>query len=150
MWIAAYSILVPIQKSPIKSGIKTCYYGCMILHLKFKKAPSNRGLRPLSTLRFTLNIRIQKSPIKSGIKTRFSICSCGSLLQFKKAPSNRGLRLRKPTCIVVCLKFKKAPSNRGLRRKQVQLTQHCFKIQKSPIKSGIKTLARLCTAPLPF
>ena len=35
-----------IQKSPIKSGIKTYQSGCFSGNSQFKKAPSNRGLRP--------------------------------------------------------------------------------------------------------
>ena len=36
---------------------------------EFKKAPSNRGLRPIAIIAIGNLNTIQKSPIKSGIKT---------------------------------------------------------------------------------
>ena len=39
------------------------------MRMKFKKAPSNRGLRLRTVDDLVLNTKIQKSPIKSGIKT---------------------------------------------------------------------------------
>ena len=86
-----------IQKSPIKSGIKTrhCFtiqrirfqfkkapsnrglrqtqIADMQVFFEFKKAPSNRGLRRSAAISYGLNLPIQKSPIKSGIKTLFNI-----------------------------------------------------------------------------
>ena len=57
---------------------------------KFKKAPSNRGLRRHVGAGGG-DFAIQKSPIKSGIKT-VGLCVVIRNFEFKKAPSNRGLR----------------------------------------------------------
>jgi hypothetical protein len=76
--------------------------------MKFKKAPSNRGLRRTYCAADEAELKIQKSPIKSGIKTPITEPD-----EYADAPSssNRGLSPHR----VNALKFKKAPSNRGLR-----------------------------------
>ena len=83
---------------------------------KFKKAPSNRGLRHEVLFVKYAVVPIQKSPIKSGIKTL--VKSLRELLyQIQKSPIKSGIK----TVLVLpqfafLWKFKKAPSNRGLRR----------------------------------
>ena len=52
--------------------------------MQFKKAPSNRGLRPLIKKAFAASSSIQKSPIKSGIKTCSYTSSTLSALNSKK------------------------------------------------------------------
>ena len=107
-----------IQKSPIKSGIKTLRQVMPYQTVQFKKAPSNRGLRRV-VADFRVVAEIQKSPIKSGIKTvvhSFSV----SHNQIQKSPIKSGIKTkqRPPACIL-------------------------YAIQKSPIKSGIKTVTVL-------
>ena len=69
---------------------------------EFKKAPSNRGLRPIKEMFLKRADIIQKSPIKSGIKT-LDTRRQSSDLQIQKSPITSGiktlqvLRLRRTT-----------------------------------------------------
>ena len=58
---------------------------------QFKKAPSNRGLRPISHLRFRRGF------------------------QFKKAPSNRGLRLGRLAGFANLVGIQKSPIKSGIK-----------------------------------
>ena len=107
---------------------------------RIKKAPSNRGLRPLPSQLMTNLLSNQKSPIKSGIKTHNglndAVLNCG----IKKAPSNRGLRLfGRVTINKQTYTNQKSPIKSGIKTLKSRLFALSVVNQKSPIKSGIKT-----------
>ena len=58
---------------------------------EFKKAPSNRGLRPIKEMFLKRADIIQKSPIKSGIKT-LDTRRQSSDLQIQKSPIKSGIK----------------------------------------------------------
>ena len=107
---------IPIQKSPIKSGIKTnqsrlkSHWAC-----QFKKAPSNRGLRRFVAAAFSPLYQFKKAPSNRGLRPKLFDIHDALTFKFKKAPSNRGLRLVRLFNLFCLCEFKKAPSNRGLR-----------------------------------
>ena len=85
MTAAPHAALFSIQKSPIKSGIKTqLHLRYTLRQVEFKKAPSNRGLRPILLLLLIKVVAIQKSPIKSGIKTSTSRAADTKISNSKK------------------------------------------------------------------
>ena len=88
---------------------------CTICCLKFKKAPSNRGLRLVDACRYGVVAIIQKSPIKSGIKTLVG--------DFQ----------------VRHFAIQKSPIKSGIKTQLYASWLILHLIQKSPIKSGIKT-----------
>ena len=114
---------------------------------EFKKAPSNRGLRPCARGRLRYRRAIQKSPIKSGIKTS-PIFAQSPISAIQKSPIKSGIKTVPRNAMQGRVEFKKAPSNRGLRHNQSCYIRGLFLIQKSPIKSGIKTLYSVCNTVL--
>ena len=144
-----------IQKSPIKSGIKTSSQISIFQPLQFKKAPSNRGLRPILLLLLIKVVAIQKSPIKSGIKTSSQI-SIFQPLQFKKAPSNRGLRPYRQTSLLAGFAIQKSPIKSGIKTADDLVDVHFFlQFKKAPSNRGLRRLCcwppngRLCNSKKP-
>ena len=63
--------------------------------MEFKKAPSNRGLRPFDNFRLNFVNTIQKSPIKSGIKTQAGVW-LGRHAGIQKSPIKSGIKTGNP------------------------------------------------------
>ena len=65
----AFARVYKFKKAPSNRGLRRASRYRDDLNCQFKKAPSNRGLRRRQSGQRGSQGRIQKSPIKSGIKT---------------------------------------------------------------------------------